>query len=84
MFIYINCHKLLRACWSLISHVIFYKEPLVAISPDSEGIFDPVCLASIKIYKYPVKKHLLSLQSQGEDDEWPVFLLNNIANQINS
>ena len=101
IFSYINCHKLLRTCWSLLSHVIFYKEPLVAISsispisdsgifilrvllvaisPDSEGIFDPACLASINIYKYSVKKHFLSLQSQGEDDKWPAFLLNNIAN----
>ena len=52
---------------------VFYKGPLVAISPDSEIIFDPACLASIKIYKNYVKKYLLFLQSQGEDDEWPVF-----------
>ena len=58
---------------------VFYKGPLLAISPDSESIFDPACLASINIYKNYVKKYLLSLQSQGEDDEWPVFLLNNIA-----
>ena len=58
---------------------MIYKGPLVAIIPDSESIFDPACLASINIYKNHVKKYLLSLQSLGEDDEWPVLLLNNIA-----
>ena len=42
---------------------VFYKGPLVAISPDSESIFDPVCLASINIYKNSVKKYLLSPKS---------------------
>ena len=53
---------------------VFHEGPLVAISPDSESKFDPACLASINIYKNSVKKYLLSLQSQVEDDEWPVLI----------
>ena len=58
---------------------IFYKGPLLSINPCIEDILEPACLISMKIYKNTIKKHLISLQSQGDDDEWPVFLLNSIS-----
>ena len=57
---------------------VFYKGPLLAISSHNEELLKPECLISMKIYKNSVKKLLLSLQKQGEGDEWPVFLLNSI------
>ena len=58
---------------------VFYKGPLLAISSHNEELLEPACLSSMNIYKNSVKKHLMSLQRQGDGEEWPLFWLNNIA-----
>ena len=58
---------------------VFYKGPLLAISSHNMEISTLPTLFSVKIYKSSVKRMLLNLQSQGNSDEWPNFLLHNIA-----
>ncbi len=57
---------------------IFYKGPLLYISPINIDITTLPSLFSVNIYKNSAKQSLLRQQSSGENDEWPTFTLNNI------
>ena len=59
-------------------HSLFYKGPLLAISQENISATTLPSLLSIKIYKKSVKSLFITLQSQGDGDEWPTFLLHNI------
>ncbi len=57
---------------------IFYKGPLLFISPINTDTTTLSSLFSVNIYKNSVKQALLKQQSDGESDEWPTFTLHNI------
>ena len=58
---------------------VFYKGPILAITKENiENITSPPSLFSSSIYKKEAKRTLLKLQSGGEGDEWPNFLLYNL------
>ena len=56
---------------------IFYKGPIIAISDFNHNLITNslASLFSLNIYKNTAKKLLLSHQSEGNDSEWPVFLI---------
>ena len=57
---------------------IFFKGPLLAITEHNLQMTIPSSLFSINIYKRSVKEVLVKLQSTGDEDTWPHFLLHNI------
>ena len=57
---------------------IFYKGPMLSITQHNDTITTPSSLFSINIFKNSTKRELLKLQSSGNDEEWPNFLLYNI------
>ena len=57
---------------------IFYKGPLLSIYADKADATTLPTLFSIKLFKASAKRMLLSLQKDGESNEWNPFLLNNI------
>ena len=57
---------------------IFYKAPLLAISQENVNMTTLPSLFSLNIYKKSVKQGLINLQSNGDNTEWPSFLLYNI------
>ena len=57
---------------------IFYKGPILAITDHNTHITCPSSIFSINIYKKSAKRVLLDLQSTGDNEEWPPFLLNNL------
>ena len=60
---------------------IFYKGPLLTADQKCSVILTPTARLSIKAFKSNVKRGLLSVQSQGDENEWQMdnFLLFNIA-----
>ena len=57
----------------------FFKCPLLAISEENTSLLKiEKFTSSIKHYKSALHKFLLESQNKGIEDEWPVFLLNNI------
>ncbi len=57
---------------------VFYKGPLLSIYADNAAITTLPSLFSINIFKSTVKRQLLKLQNENEDDDiWPSFLLHN-------
>ena len=57
---------------------LFYKGPMLSISPINSIITIPKSLFSIKIYKNSAKRELIKSQSLGDSEEWPTFILNNV------
>ena len=57
---------------------IFYKGPILSISEYNLRMTTPSSLFSINIYKKSVKQGLIDLQSSGDDDSWPPFLLHSL------
>ena len=57
---------------------VFNKGPLLAISPQNIDVTSPACLLNIKAYKNCTKNLILSLQKQGDTEEWATFWLNDI------
>ena len=57
---------------------LFFKGPLLSIRTEYLNIVSPACLLSLNVHKKSVKKLMLDLQNQGEPEEWPPFILNNI------
>ena len=60
---------------------VFYKGPILATNEFNQNILaeNLASLFSVKIYKNAVKKSLLSRQLEGNDSEWPAFLIFNLA-----
>ena len=65
---------------NIYNNSIFYKGPLLSASPKVSNFSTPGCLFNIKSYKTNVKKGILGIQSDG-NDEWsePNFLLYGIT-----
>ena len=57
---------------------IFYKGPLLFVSPINSEITTLTSLLSVNIYKNSAKNELLKQQSEGDHEEWPTFILHNI------
>ncbi|KAL5253023.1 hypothetical protein ACHWQZ_G015697 [Mnemiopsis leidyi] len=57
---------------------IFYKGPMLSITEHSNTITIPSSLFSINIFKNSAKRELIKLQSAGNDENWPTFLLYDI------
>ncbi len=57
---------------------VFYKGPILAITEHNTKITCLSSLFSVSIYKKSAKRVLLDLQSAGNTEEWPPFLLHNI------
>ena len=58
---------------------VFYKGPMLAITTENiEKVTTPSSLFSSSIYKKEAKHTLLELQSGGQGEEWPNFLLYNL------
>ena len=57
---------------------VFYKGPILAITEHNTRITCPSSIFSISIYKKSAKRVLLELQSSGDTEEWPPFLLHNL------
>ena len=51
---------------------------MLSITQHNDTITTPSSLFSINIFKNSTKRELLKLQSSGNDEEWPNFLLYNI------
>ena len=61
-----------------LSASIFYKGPLLAVTDHNLSVTCPSSLFSLSIYKKNAKRVILNLQSAGENEEWPPFLLYSI------
>ena len=57
---------------------LFYKGPLLGVTQENSSMTTLPSLFSVNIYKKSVKNQLINLQSQGDDPEWPSFLLYNV------
>ncbi len=57
---------------------IFYKGPLLAITEHNKTITCLSSLFSLSIYKKSAKRVLIKLQSAGDDEDWPPFLLQSL------
>ena len=57
---------------------VFYKGPILAITEHNANITCLTSLFSASIYKKSAKRVLLDLQSAGNTEEWPPFLLHNL------
>ena len=59
---------------------LFYKGPLIYADPETSKIAGPTTLVSIILYKNAVKRLLLTVQKEGEVEEWNPknFLLYNV------
>ena len=57
---------------------IFCKGPMLSLCNNNAEITTPSTLSSLSLYKTYAKKMLLSQQSSGTDEDWPVFLIYNI------
>ncbi len=58
---------------------IFYKGPILTTTEQSQQITTLPSLFNVKIFMKAAKRMLLQLQSAGPNDEWPNFLLYNMA-----
>ncbi len=63
----------------LYKNSIFFKGPLMAISQHNINATTLPSLFNINIFKKSVKRMLLEQQSEGDTEEWPVFLLYDIS-----
>ena len=63
---------------SKYKNTVFYKGPLLFISPINSDITTLTSLLSINIYKNSAKTTLLKQQCDGDNEEWPTFILYNI------
>ena len=58
---------------------VFYKGPILAITEHNiSRITCPSSIFSISIYKKSAKRVMIELQSSGNNEEWPPFLLHNL------
>ena len=57
---------------------IFYKGPILAITEHNKNITSLSSLFSASIYKKSAKRVFIELQSAGDNEEWPPFLLHNL------
>ena len=60
---------------------VFFKGPLLTIIPQISEQITPPCLLNCKIYKSNIRRKLLEIQSNGNEDDWLAenFLLYNIT-----
>ena len=49
---------------------IFYKGPLIAATPQLAELVTPASLLNMNVFKNNVKKSMLKIQSEGDDDTW--------------
>ena len=59
-------------------NTLFFKGPMLSITKQSKDITIPSSIFSIEIFKNSAKRELLKLQSSGDDENWPNFLLYSI------
>ena len=57
---------------------IFFKGPLLAVTDQYYSTLTPASYMTFKAHKISTKSKLLDLQNEGENEEWPTFLLHNI------
>ena len=58
---------------------VFYKGPILALTElNIRDITCPSSIFSLNIYKKSAKRVLLELQSGGDEDDWPTFILFNL------
>ena len=57
---------------------IFYKGPLLSVYADKADVTTLPTLFSINLFKTSAKKMLLTLQTDGDVNEWQPFLLHNV------
>ena len=65
----------------IFSPSVFFKGPLLTIIPQISEQITPPCLLNYKIYKSNIRRKLLEIQSNGNEDDWLAenFLLYNIT-----
>ena len=57
---------------------IFFKGPLLFISPEFDNTLTLACFQNYNVHKKTTKNMLLSQQRNNDDEDWPAFLLHNI------
>ena len=57
---------------------VFYKGPILSITEHNRNITSLASLFSLNIYKKSATRVLLDLQSAGNGEEWPPFLLHSL------